>query len=83
LIGKLSYYLAKFNRLFAVAALLLILFMAYNTTIPDIESDLAGYNVDDNPYDSAGLSMAEILLVNLLAKKGPLIEACAKRKGFI
>ena len=60
MIGKLSYYLAKFNRLFAVAALLLVLSMVYNTTIPEIESDLAGYNVDDNPYDSAGLRMAEI-----------------------
>lgn len=59
MIASFAYHLAKYNGHFAALALLLVIIMAFHISVPEIESDLSGYTVDNNPYDATSLRMSE------------------------
>ena len=75
MIERLVHNLVNFRRLYAASAVVILIVMAALSDTPVIDSSLAGYNIDNNPYDSAGRKMNSLFgsknMIQVLVKPEP------------
>ncbi|TFH49188.1 MAG: hypothetical protein E4G92_02280 [Bacteroidia bacterium] len=60
MVEQIVYYMMRFRKQLFVLAVIIVLTMLSLIKVPEIDNRLTGYNVDNNPYDSVGLRMAEL-----------------------
>lgn len=74
MIDRFTYQVAVYRNSLFVIALVLLGLMAVFIRAPEIDSRLAGYNIDHNPYDSAGERMNSLFahgqMVQVLVQPG-------------
>ena len=57
MIDRFVHNLVSFRRLYAASSVVILIVMAALSDTPVIDSSLAGYNIDNNPYDTVGKRM--------------------------
>lgn len=72
MIDILIHNLVSNRKIYAASAAVVLLVIALLSGTPEIDSSLAGYNVDNNPYDTAGKRMTALFgsknMVQVLVK---------------
>lgn len=62
-----------------MTAICFLLTMAFNSVMPVIESNLEGYNIDDNPFDSTGLRISELFASKYMVQV--IVKPCQTNVG--
>ena len=57
MIDRFVHNLVSYRRLYAASSVVILIVMAALSDTSVIDSSLAGYNIDNNPYDTVGKRM--------------------------